>query len=417
MDVKAKNNQDEFFNFINSCIDVGESIINENEELVEQAAVKRYMKAEELAKLCHVTSAAIYKAEKEGRIPAPTRTETGKRLGHKISSLREILKAFDALPGKKKGDETITISFATLKGGSWKTTTAFQFACYLAASGFKVGVLDMDPQATMSMLFGMQPDYKTTIENTLGPYLMGHEDYPLENLSKTAIHQTRLKGCVDIIPSCSEMQIIESILTRDLIEAKFKDNIKGMLSSFFRLRNLLNNIKNDYDILVLDGTPSLGMLPMNIICASDITVIPAPTAVNDFCSTVTYMKLLRDYINSVLDVGHLDIPLPQLHAIATKFNPNQNTTSSSGYWLEKIQETFRDRCNTHVIQKHDSVIDNCGTFHCSIFETQPGDLGISRQARSRAMLNYSSVFDELMEKLVYPRWPSKRIERAIEGKY
>lgn len=416
MDADVKNGQDVFFEVINRCIEKGEEVIKKKEDLIEEVPVKRYLKADELAALCRVTPPAIYAAEKAGRIPAAARSGEGKRLGHDISSLREVLKAFEALPGKKPGDETVVMSFSTLKVGSWKTTTAFQFVCYLSAMGFKICVIDVDPQAKMSMLFGMQPDLKTTDTDTLAPYLMNHMDYAVKDLKVTAIHKTRLEN-VDIIPSCSVMQIIESVLTRDLFEAKFKGNTEGMLGACFRLRKLLNTFKGDYDIVILDGAPSLGMLPMNIICASDIAVVPAPAVANDFCSTISFLKLLRDYIENVLELRDLDIPLPTLHAIATKFDPNQNATSSAEYWFDKLQETFGAHLNSHVIQKHDSVIDICRAFHCSVYETRPGDLSISRQARSRAMLNYSAVFDELMVKMVYPRWPSKRLERALEGKY
>jgi chromosome partitioning protein len=398
-------NKIDFFENLDEFIAIGQEIIESSESIVDDNKVERFYKLKEIADMCGVSSTAIASAEKIGRIPEPQKIGN-KRLGHTVSDIREILKAFNLEP-KQDDDPTVTVSFATLKGGSWKTTTAFNFTCYCASIGYSVLVVDLDPQATLSMLFGQSPDYKTTIDDTLGPYLIGSEGYDIERFKSEVVRSTRLKGCVDIIPSCSEMQLVEALLTNQMVESRLEGEKEDMLNSFFRLQKILDEVKSDYDIVVLDGTPSLGILPLNIVCASDVSVIPSPTAVNDFCSTITYLRLLRDYVSSVTDFTDIEIPMPSILAVPTKYSANQSTTSVAKWWLLKIREVFGSHCTKSVIQKHDSVIDNCSSLQCSIFETMPGDLGIKRDARDRAMANYSSVFDEILETSIHPLWPSK----------
>jgi chromosome partitioning protein len=407
-------NTNEFFQALDDFITKGEDIISSSEDLVANNPAVRYYKLKEVADLCGVSSTAISNAEKNNRIPLPQK-EGKKRLGHLVSDLRPILEAFDKAP-KEKEDPAITISFATLKGGAWKTTTAFNCACYLASIGYKILVVDLDPQATMSMLFGMSPDQKTTGEDTIGNYLAGYDGYTIDRLQREIIKPTRLKGAVDIIPSCAEMMLTESLLTNDLVEDRLKGNHDGMLETFFRLQGIIDVIKKDYDVVIMDGTPALGLLPVNIVCASDISVIPAPTAVNDFCSTITYLKLLRDYVGTVTKSADFEIPMPGLYVLPTKFSAAQNTTKVSKYWLDRIRGTFGKFCSDTVIKKHDSVIDNCSSYQCSIFETQPGDFGIKRDARLKAMQNFGSVFDEILETAVHPLWPSKISLWQAEGK-
>jgi chromosome partitioning protein len=407
-------NNRSFFEILDNFIITGEKIISLSEDIVASNPIQRYYKLKEVADMCNVSSTAISNAEKKGRIPAPTKIGS-KRLGHTVSDLRAILEEFDAAP-KQKSDPTVTISFATLKGGSWKTTTAFNASCYLASKGYRVLVVDLDPQATMSMLFGMEPDKRTTGDQTLGPYITGQPDYDIERFRREVIQPTRLKGAVDIIPSCTEMQLVESLLTNELVEARIKGDHNGVINTFFRLQDIIDEVKNDYDVVIMDGTPSLGILPINIIAASDVSIIPAPTAVNDFCSTIAYLRLLSDYLGSVIDISEDEIAMPMLKVMPTKFSAAQSTTKVSKWWLSKIRETFGNYCTQSVIKKHDAVIDNCSSYHCSIFETQPGDLGIKKEARDRALQNFTSVFDEMMEDCVYPLWPSKVAEWQAEGK-
>jgi len=397
-----------FFNFLHSSIAAGENILNQITAAAEDLSLHRYFSQAELAQVAGVTPTAISKAVKSGRIAPPVEYDKNKK-GFPLRDLRSILGQFNAQRGRRDGDEPVTLSFASLKGGSWKTTNAFQFTAYLNSLGYRVLVADLDPQASLTKLMGKQPDIMTTDEQTAGCYLTAPDEYPASEFADAVIQKTRMPY-VDLIGSCSAMHTTETILTRDVVEARMRDDTDEILKTFYRLRHLLNQVKHNYDIVILDGTPSLGMLPMNIVYACDVNVIPTPTSANDFASTVTYLKLLRDYTTSVLDIDTFNLPLPDIHAIPTKYNPNTNTTISSKMWLDFIRAMFGAKCNSHVIQRHDAVIDNCSTAHTSIFETNKGDLGLSPSSRKRAMDNYASAFDEVLKDCVFPLWPSHNID-------
>jgi chromosome partitioning protein len=142
-------------------------------------------------------------------------------------------------------------SIVNQKGGVGKTTTAINIATAMSAIGKKVLLLDMDPQGNASTGLGIDNNDRL---NTIYEVIIGQVK-PNEAIIKTKIPNLKIiTSTVDL--SASEVELV-NIENRE-----------------FLLKNALQEILEDFDVIVIDCPPSLGLLTINALCASDSILIP-----------------------------------------------------------------------------------------------------------------------------------------------
>lgn len=144
-----------------------------------------------------------------------------------------------------------TISFANQKGGVGKTTSAINIASAIGISGKKILLIDCDPQGNATSGVGIR---KSRIQATIYDVLIGR-CHALD-----AIIQTEYKN-LSIIPSGMDLAAAEL----ELADIEKRQN---------RLKDPLSEISDNYDYILIDCPPSLGMLTVNALTASDGVVIP-----------------------------------------------------------------------------------------------------------------------------------------------
>lgn len=402
---------DEILRDIERWLEQGESSIHSLTAFAREEVEPRRWKGTDLQRLLRLSAIQrVYDAESDGRLPEPDRGERSQRLGYTLDQALKAMDVFGTCPSRKgDGDDPVILAFTNFKGGCWKTTTAWYFASWAATQGYRVLAVDLDPQASLTRNLGMMPDLETDYDSTLAPFIMRERPIDRESVRKI-VRPTHLPT-LHLIPGALDLQAVEWQLSREVLDAGLRGEPHEQAMCFLRVGEAIQEVMDDYDLVVIDGTPTLGLIPLNIIFASDGVVVPVPTEVGDFCSTVSFLRLLHSQFRQLSERFGDTINLPQIQFLPTRFAPGGKNTMGSEYVLDQmIRKSFGADALEEVIRKHDSVISNLGLLSRTAFEVNAGEGDVNRESRQRAMANFGRAFDEIMRKMVLPHWPSKQRE-------
>lgn len=174
------------------------------------------------------------------------------------------------------------IAFANQKGGVGKTTTCINLASYVAAMGKTVLVLDLDPQGNATSGLGIDKDNSM---KTIYDLISGDTD------ASEVIRQTVIEG-LDIIPSTVDLAGAEL----EMVQMPQREKI---------IKGILDQIKESYDFIMIDCPPSLGLITVNALTASNSVIIPMQCEYYPLMGITQLMntiRLIKFHLNPGIDV-------------------------------------------------------------------------------------------------------------------
>ncbi|MFD2651565.1 plasmid partitioning protein RepA [Brucella rhizosphaerae] len=349
----------------------------------------------EAAKLIGISDVYLRTLVNEGVIGEAEKNSAGRR----SYSLDQIHALRDHLGKNKKSyiqhrsseDRMQVIAVTNFKGGSGKTTTAAHLAQYFALRGYRVLAVDLDPQASLSALFGIQPEFDLEPNETLyGAIRYDEQQRPLSSIIK----KTYFNG-LDIVPGNLELQEFEHETPRALTSsARSADKM-----FFTRVGAALKSVEDNYDIVVLDCPPSLGYLTLSALCAATSVLVTIHPQMLDVASMSQFLHMTAGLFDVVERAGG-NANYDWFRYVLTRYEPNDSSQSQIAGLLKGL---FGDRVLTSSMVKS-AAISDAGITKQTLYEV--GRENFHRQTYDRAIEALDAVNSEL-EDLVRDAWGRK----------
>lgn len=228
-----------------------------------------------------------------------------------------ITNTSNELDMSKKPSKTRLIAVANQKGGVGKTTTAVNFGAAAAELGHRVLLVDLDPQGNASTGLGLNPQ---KLESSMYDVLL--HDVPMDDAIEAAAVKNLFIAPSNLALAGAEIELVPAF------------------SRETRLKSALEKVQDDYDFILIDCPPSLGLLTVNALTAAKEVLVPIQC---EYYALEGVGQLIR---NVELVQRNLNTELVMSHVVLVMYDARTNLASQV---VSEIRNHFGDRvCNTVI---------------------------------------------------------------------
>lgn len=342
----------------------------------------RSFSTKEVSELTSIPESTLKLLSSQGKGPKPTRLENNHRAYtlDQINELRALMaeqkptEALRYLPRRLANEHLQVIAMVNFKGGSAKTTTSVHLAHFLGLHGYRVLAIDLDPQASLSAMFGAQPETDVGYNETVYAALRYDKD---RRPIREVIRKTYFPG-VDLIPA--NIEIMEYEHQTPMVLA---NKLVGVEDVFFeRLRLAVQEVEDDYDVVILDTPPSLGYLTLGAVYAATGMVFTVHPAMLDVSSMSQFLLMMSHLIDQLTEVG-ATLKKDFIRYLITRHDSNDRPQTQIVSMLRLLFES--DVLVPTVLES--TAIEAAGLAKRSLYELERGEVGADTVRRARESLD------------------------------
>lgn len=350
----------------------------------------------DLVRLLGVPESTLRQLTIEGRGPLPQRAENNRRTYtiEQVNELRSFLaelrpdQSLTLLPHRREGERLQVLATANFKGGSSKTTTSVHLAHFLGLQGYRVLCIDLDPQASLTSMFGIQPEFDIG-ENQTAYAALRYDDErrPLSEV----IRRTYFPN-VDLVPGNLELMDFE-FDTPSYLSSRDRDKL-GIF--FERLVKAVASVETQYDLVILDTPPSLGYTTLAALYAATTLIVTVHPAMLDVASCNQFLIMISD-LSEILNQFGAKFEHDHFKFLLTRVNPNDGPQKYMSSVMRRLFST-----DVFVAEALESTaIAGAAVAKKTLYELEPGEVG--RETLKRAMESADRVNFEILT-LIHKVW-------------
>lgn len=350
----------------------------------------------EVTELLRVSEGYLRKMHFDGKIPSVPQGPRNKRSysAEDILGIRGILSQnakdpLHFLPGRRSGDRLQIWSTVNFKGGSSKTTTTVTLGMRLALRGYRVLVVDADPQASLTTFFGYQPEIDFRQSGTLYDAIR-YNDAEQSRVSITKVLKKTYFPGLDLVPAGLLLSEFETETPMALS--------RGEQPVFFnRIRDALRQIDDDYDLVLIDCPPQLGYLTMSAVCASTSLLMTITPERVDLASASQFLAMAAGVMEVLHNNGAAGA-FDNFSYLLTRFDTSISAQQDLAEWM-------RELLGDSVIQTpfvKSSAVSEAGLSQRTIFEVDLSAVK-NRKTFDRALESAIGFSDDI-ERLIQVAW-------------
>lgn len=353
-------------------------------------ALRKFHPAE-VSELTGISMSNLRTRHQEGDFPDVESDSRGRRLysAEEIDQIRHVMARTGRngeayLPGRRDNDALQVISIVNFKGGSSKTTSAIHLAQRYALRGYRVLAVDMDPQASLTTMFGYRPEIEFAENGTIYDALKYEDPVPLSQVvRKTYFHN------LDLAPAgllLSEYETETAYALQHKVDPPFTQ----------RLAIALDEIEANYDLVIIDCPPQLGFTTMTALLASTGLLITVVPSMLDVASMAQFLEMAGETVQTLEEVaGPIDWNF--LKFLIARYEPTDVPQSQMAGFLRSI---LLDQVLTIPMLKSTAISD-AGMTQQTIYELEPSQ--VVKKTLTRILESVNGVADEF-EKTIQQAW-------------